>query len=130
METSFGFFLDPACTTPIVSSVQFVQAISNPSPDKRVVYFGSPLAGRFAVMADDSDITASISGPAASNVTLALSEADLGVRNPGAALPIAARVDGGPAGVVPIYIRALDSTHVSGERSFFISTAIFEEWSQ
>lgn len=130
MSTSFGFFLDPACTTPIVSSVQFVQAVASPSPDDRIVYFGSPLSDRFAVMANGSDITASISGPAAANVTQALSEADLSVRLPGVPLALGVRVNGGPSGVIPIHIRALDSIHVVGERDFSIGTASFQEWSQ
>lgn len=130
MTTSFGFFLDPACTTPIVSSVQFVQAVSNPSPADRVIYFGSPIAGRFAVMTNGSAIVASISGAAASNVTLALSEQDLGMRSPGASLALGTRVNGGPAGVVPVHVRVLDSLHVSGERDFSVSTGSFEEWSQ
>lgn len=130
MPTSFGFFLDPACTTPIVSSVQFVQAVSSPVPDDRVVYFGSPLVNRFAVMANGGTITASLSGVAASNVTLALDESGLLSRSPGAALMLGTRVNGGPAGVIPVHVRVLDTAHVIGERDFSISTAILEEWSQ
>lgn len=130
MATSFGFFLDPACTTPIVSSVQFVQAVAGPSPQDRVVYFGSPLAGRYAVMANGSDIVATISGPAAADATLALSLAGLDVNAAGASLALGVRVNGGPAGVVPVHVRVLDSVHVAGERPFAVATTTFQEWSQ
>lgn len=44
MAISFGFFTDPALTTPIVSRPQWVQALTGPTPADKVVYFGSPLA--------------------------------------------------------------------------------------
>ena len=129
MATSFGFFLDPACTTPIVSAVQFIQASSSPVPADRVVYFGSPQVGHYAVMSDGGDIMASISGLAASDVRLALVAADLASRPAGAALSLGQRVDGGMAGVLPVYLRVLDSTHLAGQRPFAISTNTFQEWS-
>lgn len=128
MATTFGFYSDPACLTPIASSLAFVQADAAPTPADRVVYFGSRHANRWAIVNGGGNIVASLSGPAAANVALALSAGGLAAATPGASLVIGTQVDGGPAGVVPVHIRVLDTTSVVGQRPFAITTNTVEEW--
>jgi len=128
MATTFGFYSDPACLTPIASPLAFIQADASPTPADRVVFYGSRHANRWAVVNGGGDIVASLSGPAAANVALALSAGGLATATPGASLVIGTQVDGGPAGVVPVHIRVLDTTHVVGQRAFAISTNTVEEW--
>lgn len=128
MALTFGFYLDSACTTPIVSTVQFVQAITAPTPLDKCIYFGSPKAGRYAKPAGGGQIVVALSGPAAGDMALALSSAGLAPAVPGASLELGLQVDGGPDGVVPLFVRALDSSGVSGQRPFALMTNTLEEW--
>lgn len=122
MAVSFGFFSDPALTTPLLSRLQFLQAVSSPSPQDNMVYFGSPLSGHFCqansnpgvdpVAVSIVDATPGVGTPV-TDVKLALSSGGLTGATGGAALSLPARIDGGIDGAVEIHIRVLDSTHAS-----------------
>lgn len=121
---AIGMFLDPAGTTPIVSALQFVQAVSAPTPADRVIYFGASGSGHYLLAEGGGDIVISVSGAAAGNVAMALDAAGLAAATPGAALVVGERVDG----IIPIHLRALDTTHASGQRGFVLTTNTLEEW--
>lgn len=121
---AFGFYLDPAGTTPIVSPPQFVQAVSSPVAADKVIYFGTPGAGHWLAAVGGGNIVASLSGPGAANIALALSAAGLASATPGAALSLGAQVEG----LIPLHVRALDTTHVAGNRAFTVTTNTVEEW--
>lgn len=122
MALTFGFFLDAALTTPIASAPQFVQAVTSPTPADKVVYFGSPTAGRVAkresnpgtdpILVSASDSSSGTGSPA-SDVKLALTAGGLASATGGAALNIGTTVEGGAVNAVPIHIRVTDSTHVA-----------------
>lgn len=123
MAITFGFFTDPALTTPLVARLQFVQAVSSPTPADKVLYFGSPELGRVC-QANSSPgvdpIVVSIadaspgSGVPPADVKLALSAAGLDSAVGGASLTLPATVASGVDGALEIHIRVLDSTHVGG----------------
>jgi hypothetical protein len=122
MAVSFGFFSDPALTTQISARLQFVQASSSPSPEDKVVYFGSPVAGRFCQANSDPGVDPIVlsivdatpgAGIPVTDVKLALSSGGLSGATGGAPLNLPDTVYSGIAGAVPVYIRVLDSTHVS-----------------
>lgn len=123
MAITYGFFLDPALTTPIVSRLQFVHGVTGPAAVDKRIYFGSPIPGRLAraTSAPGIDpITVGIvdaapgTGLPASTVRLALSAAGLESATPGAALALPVEVAGGPGNAVPIYLRVLQSGQPAG----------------
>lgn len=123
MALSFAFHSDAALTTPVAARLPFVQAVSDPVAVDRVLYFGSPRAGRIcqAASAPGTDpVTISIAdvtsgaGSPAGDVRLALSAGGLDTAVGGAALDLPDTIDSGVAGAIAVHIRVLDSTHASG----------------
>ncbi len=123
MPLSFGFFSDPALTTPVSARLQFVQDVAAPAAADKCIYFGSPLPGRVckAASAPGVDpVTVSVSdaspgaGSPAGDVKLALSSGGLAAATGGAALSLPATVASGVAAAIAIHIRVLDSTGSSG----------------
>jgi len=122
MATTFGFFTDPALTTPLVSRLQFVQAVSSPSASDNAIYFGSPEPGRYCqansapgvdpIVVSISDATPGVGIPI-TDVKLALTSGGLSGATGGAALALPNTVNSGIAGAIELHIRVLDSTHVS-----------------
>lgn len=126
MAFTFGFYLDPALTTPVNQRLSFVQADAAPVPAEKVVWFGSP---------DVSVSCASVSGPGiapmmvsvvdstlgsgspASDVKLALSAAELSAAIGGTALSLPSALFGGVENAIEIHIRVTDSTHAAGVRN-------------
>ncbi len=138
MALSFGFYLDPALTTRIISRPQFVQALTAPTPSDKVIYFGSPLAGhlaRAAVSPGVAPIVVSLTdsapgtAPGATAVKLALSAAGLASAVAGAALNLPAEVAGGPAGAVAIHLRVQQGGLASGVyNDLGLTTNSIGEW--
>lgn len=107
MAITFGFFLDPALTTPVVSSLQFVQSVDAPVAADKTIYFGSTTAGRAGRGVDDQPITVSASGPGAAVMRLATSAEGLATAVAGADLDLPAEVLSGLAGAIVVHVRAL-----------------------
>ena len=123
MALSFGFYSDAALTTPVASRLQFVQAVADPAAVDRVIWFGSPLAGRMCQAASEpgvDPVTIAIAdansgaGSPAGDVRLALTSGGLDAAAGGDPLVLPETINGGVAAAVPIHIRVLDSTHASG----------------
>lgn len=123
MALSFAFHSDAALTTPVAARLPFVQAVSDPVAVDRVLYFGSPRAGRIcqAASAPGTDpVTISIAdanpggGSPAGDVRLALTASGLDTAVGGDPLVLPATIAGGVAGAVAVHVRVLDSTHASG----------------
>ena len=123
MALSFGFFSDPALTTPISVRLQFVQDASAPVAADKVVYFGSRLAGRVCKAGSNPGVdpvvlsvvdAASGAGSPAADVRLALSSGALTAAVGGQALNLPPVINGGQAGAVAVYVRVLDSTGAPG----------------
>lgn len=123
MAFSFGFYLDPALTTPITQRLAFVQANASPAPDNKVVWFGSPdpAVSCEAVSNPGVDaITVSVidavpgSGNSANDVRLALSAIGLESAAGGAPLALPVTLAGGVANALAIHIRVTDTTHSTG----------------
>lgn len=112
MPTTFGFFSDASLKTPVRSALFFTQDRTSPVAQDRVVYFGSPLAGRSCQKV--GGVIVSATGGAASDIKLAASAAGLAGAVGGAPLSLGAVVLGGVANARAIHIRALDSTHAPG----------------
>lgn len=106
---AFAFFSDPALSTPAGEQV-FYQDDAAPLAADRLVYFGSPDAGRHASVT--VSVLAGMPGLAASTVRLALSAAGLDTATPGAALSF--ELDGGVANGLALYVRVLDSSGTNG----------------
>lgn len=126
MAFSFGFFSDRALTTPLHTSLVFVQSDSAPTPEDKVIFFGS-LDASASVMAVSSPgvapITVSVidtalgAGSPSSDVKLALSSGGLAAAVGGAALSLPATIAGGVSNAIPIYIRVTDTTHAAGVKA-------------
>lgn len=123
MALTFGFFSDPALTTPINARLQFIQDAISPQPADKVIYFGSRLSGRVCKAAGNPGVdpvvlsvvdAASGAGSPAGDVRLALSSDALATAVGGAPLNLPSVIDGGRAGAVAVYIRVLDSTGALG----------------
>jgi hypothetical protein len=123
---SLGFYLDPAGTTRAASAVVFDQANVDAAPADRIVYFGSPIAGRLARGATGGNIVVSISGAAAAVVALATTSTGLATATPGAALDLGTELPGWP--LTPIHIRVHDTGGVIGQTQFTLTTGEIEEW--
>lgn len=107
----FGFFADPAMTTPIttLSLVSLFDGTAS-TPVAEVVYFGNPTAGSSispesgaAILVSVTD-AASGSGLPASAVKLASSEAGLASATGGAALSLGASLTSGAGNQVAVWI--------------------------
>lgn len=126
MDITFGFYTDSALTTPLSSSLLFVQDVDSPVAQDKVIYFGSPVANSVAKAASNPDVDQvelSVSdslvgiGSPVTDVKLALSLSGLNTAVGGASLALGTQVLSGMAGAKQIFIRVLDSTHVVGNRS-------------
>jgi hypothetical protein len=123
MALTFGFFSDPALTTPISARLQFVQDAIAPQPLDKVVYFGSRLSGRVCKASANPGVdpvvlsvvdAASGAGSPVGDVRLALSSGGLASAVGGQALNLPAVIAGGQACAVAVHVRVLDSTGASG----------------
>lgn len=114
MSTTFAFYADAGLTAPLASlAVLQGEDGSTPAAD-RTVYFGSTASGKtlransnpgvdqIAVSIADS---ATGSGPAASQVKLALSAGGLAGATGGASLNLGTSIASGTGGAVPVYVR-------------------------
>ena len=111
MTITWGFFNDPALTSPQSEGVTLADTLG---PVDRVIYLGSPVAGKTlraasapgsaAVTVAPVDATPG-SGAAASQVKLALSTAGLDSAVGGAALDVGLTLNSGAVNAVTIYVR-------------------------
>ena len=123
MAFSFGFYLDPALTTPVSQRLAFVQANTAPVASDKVVWFGSPdptvscealsNPGTDAIVISVVDAAPGTGSPA-SDIKLATSAIGLESATGGGALVLPATLPGGVGNAVEIHIRVSDSTHTSG----------------
>lgn len=127
MGMTFGFYTDPALTTPVDAALPFVQG-TTPSPADRVLWFGSRRGDHLCRATAGGQIALAISGPAAGNVCLALAAASLAAATPGAALNIGSEVRGGVGSAIAVHVRVLDTTGTVGSRAFAVTTASLEEF--
>lgn len=123
MALSFGFYSDAALTTPVTARLPFVQPVASPVAVDRLVYFGSPLAGRMCQASSDPGVDPVVisitdanagSGSPAGDLRLALTVGGLDTAIGGAALDLPETINSGVSGAVAVYMRVLDSTHASG----------------
>lgn len=138
MALSFGFFSDPALTTPINARLQFIQDAISPQPADKVIYFGSRLSGRVCKAAGNPGVdpvvlsvvdAASGAGSPAGDVRLALSSDALATAVGGAPLNLPAVIYGGQNGAVAVHVRVIDSTGVSGYHiDLALQTGLLEEY--
>lgn len=129
--TSFGFFADAALTTPIVSAVQFIQAISSPVAVDKKVYFGSRNAARVCRATSGPgvvQVAIALAGAHASDIKLALSSAGLATAIGGASLPLGLEILGGQANALVVHIRALDNLHSAGAFPVDVTTNDLSEF--
>lgn len=112
MSSSFSWYTDAGLTVPMTRG-DFVRG-TTPSNVSRVVYFGSPLAGKQLQHVNDPgvdplqvevDDAAPGAGLAAADVKLASSFAGLDGAVGGAALSIGATLLSGPGNAVPVFVR-------------------------
>ena len=114
MSISLAFYLDAGLTSP-ASAVSIAQAVDGSSSAvDRVVYLGSPVAGKKfeqAAAPGTGQISLSIadaasgSGVQASHVKLATSSGGLASATAGAALNLGTSLLSGVANAVPVYLR-------------------------
>lgn len=138
MALSFGFFSDPALTTPINARLQFIQDAIAPQPLDKVIYFGSRLSGRVCKAASNPGVdpvvlsvvdAASGAGSPAGDVRLALSSSGLASALGGQPLNLPAVIAGGQAGAVAVHLRVLDSTGASGIHvDLALQTGVLKEY--
>lgn len=111
---AFAFYTDAALTTLLSSALVFVQDISIPAPQDRVIWLGSPDTSKTLFDAVDpggTAITVSVSdsalsgGMPASAVKLAASAGDLETAIGGAYLAVGVSISGGVAGAKEIHVR-------------------------
>lgn len=123
MALSFGFYSDAALTTPVLARLPFVQPVASPVAIDRLVYFGSPLAGRLCQAARDPGVDPIVisitdasgeTGSPAGDVRLALTAGGLDAVTGGAPLELPETINSGVSAAVEVHIRVLDSTHASG----------------
>lgn len=131
MALSFGFFIDPALTTRLTSSLQFIQDKTSPAAEDKVVYFGSSRVDRVcrdsaAPLVDAIVLSAVVTG--AGNVFMATSSAGLDTAVAGAALDLGVEVAGGVDNAIPVHLRVLDVSHAVGQRAVAFSTNTLSEY--
>lgn len=109
--SSWNFYADVGLTTLATGGAAVA---AGGSPTDRIIYFGSPAAGKTlqAASAPGTDpISISVTdanagtGAPVTSIRLALSSSGLGTATPGAALNVGTTLTSGPAGVIPIYVR-------------------------
>lgn len=137
MAITFKFFGDPALTTEITAPLTFSQSTPSPTPDDKVVYFGSAASGKTVKAASDpgvDQIVVSISdsavgsGSPASDVKLSLTYAGLATATAGAPLNLGAQVSSGSTNAKTVHMRVLDSSGVAGVNSdLSLATNALEE---
>lgn len=126
MAFSFGFYLDPALTTPATQRLAFVQADSAPVASDKVIWFGSPDAAVTCQAASAPGVdpvviaiqdAGSGAGSPSGDVRLALTAPGLDSAMGGAALSLPAILAGGIDHAIAIHLRVIDSTHLAGVNS-------------
>lgn len=107
----FGFYSDPAMTTPLtLLSLLSLFDGSSGEAVTGVVYFGNPASGKLLLPAEDAAIEISVTDSAsgtglpASAVKLALTEAGLASATPGAALSLGASRTSGAGNQVEVWV--------------------------
>lgn len=110
--STWAFFADSGLTVPATGGAAVA---SNGTSTDRLIWFGSPVAGK-TLQAATSPGAANVqilvtdsapgSGVEASAIRLALSSAGLSSATPGAALSVGTTLSSGPAGAVPVYVRS------------------------
>lgn len=131
MALSFGFFIDPALTTRLTSSLQFIQDKVSPAAENKVIYFGSSRADR--VCRDSAaplvgSIVLSVAVTGAGNVFMAVSSAGLDTATAGAVLDLGVEVAGGVDNAIAVHLRVLDVSHAVGQRAVVFSTNPLSEY--
>lgn len=125
MAFSFGFFADPALTTPVDFRVAIRQALGSATPGDICLWFGSPVVGSVCELDADPGVSAiplSVvnatpgSGSPVTDIRLALSAASLFSATPGAPLALPVTVQGGSENAIAIHVRVSNSLTTTGQR--------------
>lgn len=123
MAITFKFYSDAALTTEITAPLAFSQTEPTPTPEDKLIYFGSVASGKTIEATSDPGVdqiavsivdSASGSGSPATDVKLSLTLGGLATATAGAPLNLGTQVLSGTANAKSIYIRVLDSTGVVG----------------
>lgn len=118
--STFAWYADAGLTVPLTRG-DFVRG-TTPADVNRVVYFGSPEAGKQLQNVNDPGVDplqvtvvdAGGGGVATADVRLASSFGGLASATPGAALNIGSTILSGPANAVPVFVRVSSSLAVVG----------------
>ncbi len=134
MAITFGFFHDSALTNPI-ESVDPLTATQDTGgslgPVDKVIYFGSPTAGRVAKASSNPGVDSIVvsiadanagTGAPATEFKLALSSGALATATAGASLTLSTSVTSGVANAVPIYTRRTSALTTVGTYTDIILT--------
>ena len=123
MAITFKFYSDAALTTLASVPLTFSQTEPTPTPEDKVVYFGSVASGKTIEATSDPGVdqiaisivdAASGSGSPATDIKLSLTLGGLASATAGAPLNIGTQVLSGTSNAKSIYIRVLDSTGTVG----------------
>lgn len=121
MSSTFAWYADAGLTVPLTRG-DFVRG-ATPAPVNRIVYFGSPVAGKLLQHASDPGIeplqvtvvdAASGSGVAVADVKLASTFAGLDSAVGGAALNLGTTLASGAGNAVPVFVRVGGSIATPG----------------
>lgn len=126
MALTFGFYSDPALTTPAPAVLAVPQSRLAPPPADMCLWFGSPEAARICksqagtgtapIVVSVVNATPGSNAPVG-NVRLALTAAGLDSATPGAALSLPTEVLGGADNALPVHIRVQTSLTTTGRRA-------------
>ena len=123
MAITFKFYSDAALTTLVTVPLTFSQTEPTPTPEDKLIYFGSVASGKTIEATSDPGVdqiavstvdSASGSRSPATDVKLSLTLGGLATATAGAPLNLGTQVLSGTANAKSIYIRVLDSTGVVG----------------
>lgn len=123
MAITFKFYSDAALTTLASVPLTFSQTEPTPTPEDKVVYFGSVASAKTIEATSDPGVdqiaisivdAASGSGSPATDIKLSLTLGGLASATAGAPLNIGTQVLSGTSNAKSIYIRVLDSTGTVG----------------
>jgi hypothetical protein len=123
MAITFRFYSDAALTTLASVPLTFSQTEPAPTPEDKVVYFGSVASGKTIEATSDPGVdqiaisivdSAPGSGSPATDIKLSLTPGGLASATAGAPLNIGTQVLSGTSNAKSIFIRVLDSTGTAG----------------
>ena len=123
MAITFQFYSDAALTTLASVPLTFSQTEPTPTPEDKVVYFGSVASGKTIEATSDPGVdqiaisivdSAPGSGSPATDIKLSLTLGGLASATAGAPLNLGTQVLSGTSNAKSIYIRVLDSTGTVG----------------